>query len=350
MENEKDTHNKRFYQSFPLFLKGSAIVGAIYAFYYIYAVSEFSFVQGVDNSSKTKDTLTIAFLHDDERMQYFASPLPKEVKDICNSPSIVREYIVEKEEQPDGMEKIKTTGSRQSSSLEVEPPDIDILAALEKVGAKIVKDETSKFLAVYSTKISIDGLYSLYAIPESNQKKWQLSIRNKCIRVLRVFNEENELKVGTEIVFNIEYAKSTDAIRITPILVTIDNAAAKSISPFVTMDIKLETNWLVESDYEDSITNLRKETSMSFGRLPIGEPLSLVDHNELKNYMQTIIAIKLVNTSSWMSAPHFRKSQIDDCIEKRKECEFVVGDISFNLLETGEGAKLISDISSMINE
>jgi hypothetical protein len=348
MGSEHVAYRKWIAKVWSPFLKTGLALAFIYMFYFIYSISGFSFIQGVDNSSKTEGSITLAVLHGDVDTQDYIAALSDELNEVCNVPLVVREYDVFKEDPSDKIEEIVVVGSR-GSAVSGELLEIDVIAALKKVGAKIVANETSAFLATYSTKISIDGFYHLTPIPKTDNKKWQISIKERCIRVLRFFEQEGELIIAADLVFKFEYSHAVDALRLDLIFFNIDFAAAKSLSHAINMDIKLSSNWI--ADYDNATANFKSETLLPLGKLSLGQNMSTaLGGNTHKSLHHFLISKNILNASSWTPAPPFDIYSVRACIRERKECQFIAGDIAFTFIETGDGAELVSDMSKMIIE
>jgi hypothetical protein len=350
MGSENVTYRKWITNLWLPFLKTGLALASIYMFYFIYSISGFSFIQGVDNSSKTEGSITLAVLHGDVETQDYIAGLSDELNGVCNAPLVVREYDVIKKDPSDKIEEIVVVGSR-GSAVSGELLEIDVIAALKKVGAKIIENETSKFLATYSTKISIDGFYHLTPIPKTDNKKWQISIKERCIRVLRFFELEGELTIAADLVFKFEYSHAIDAIRLDLIFFNINYTAAKSLSHAINMDIKLSSNWITDADYGEATAKLKSETLLSLGKLPLGQDMSTaLGGSKDKSLNHFLISKHILNASSWTPAPPFDIHSVRACIRERKECHFIAGDIAFTFIETGDGADLVSDMSKMIIE
>jgi len=350
MGSENVTYRKWITNLWLPFLKTGLALACIFMFYFIYSISGLSFIQGVDNSSKTEGSITLAVFHGDVETQDYIAALSDELNEVCNLPLVVREYDVFKEDPSDEIEEIVVVGSR-GSAVSGELLEIDVIAALKKVGAKIVANETSAFLATYSTKISIDGFYHLTPIPKTDNKKWQISIKERCIRVLRFFEQEGELTIAADVVFKFEYSHSIDAIKLDLIFLNINFAAAKSLSHAINMDIKLSSNWIADADadYDDATANFKNETLLSLGKLPLGQDMSTaLGENTEKSLKYFLISKHILNASSWIPAPPFDIYRVRACIRERKECQLIAGDIAFTFIETGDGAYPVTDISKMI--
>ena len=350
MGSEHVTYRKWIAKVWLPFLKTGLALAFIYMFYFIYSISGFSFIQGVDNSSKTEGSITLAVLHGDVDTQGYIAALSDELNEVCNTPLVVREYDVFKEDPADEIEEIVVVGTR-NAAVSGELLEIDVIAALKKVGAKIIANETSAFLATYSTKISIDGFYHLTPVPKTDNKKWQISIQERCIRVLRFFEQEGELTIAADVVFKFEYSHAIDALRLDVIFFNIDFAAAKSLSHAINMDIKLSSNWIVDADYDDAIATLKSDTLLSLGTLPLAQDMSTaLGGNTHKSLHHFLISKHILNASSWTPAPPFDIHSVRACIRQRKECHFIAGDIAFTFIETGDGSERVPDISKMIIE
>lgn len=350
MGSEHVTYRKWIAKVWLPFLKTGLALAFIYMFYFIYSISGFSFIQGVDNSSKTEGSITLAVLHGDVDTQGYIAALSDELNEVCNTPLVVREYDVFKEDPSDEIEEIVVVGTR-NAAVSGELLEIDVIAALKKVGAKIIANETSAFLATYSTKISIDGFYHLTPVPKKDNKKWQISIQERCIRVLRFFEQEGELTIAADVVFKFEYSHAIDALRLDVIFFNIDFAAAKSLSHAINMDIKLSSNWIVDADYDDAIATLKSDTLLSLGTLPLAQDMSTaLGGNTHKSLHHFLISKHILNASSWTPAPPFDIHSVRACIRQRKECHFIAGDIAFTFIETGDGSERVPDISKMIIE
>lgn len=347
-DDEKKEKNSILANWLP-FIKGALGMASVYVLYFLYTISGFSFVQGVEHSGKSNGAFSLAFFYGSENNKFYSTyQLPKKIKEHCDNSLIVKEYAVKKGVDEDKLEKIVVVGAR-SSAEGIGFSEMDILEKLKDISTKVVEIEKSKFLSKYSGKSVVNGFYHLAPAENNEENSWNLSIPSRCIRFLRFFEDDDSLKSGLDITFDLIYSESVDAFRLNPIYINIENAAAKSLSDFVEIDIKLKLSWVAQSSYEDETYLIKANSSLSLGYLPIGQPIDNLNSEADSVISDKLMRLKLSNVSSWVQAPPVEFDSIEECIKENTECNFVVGDIAFEVYETGDGAKVMQHISDIIS-
>ncbi|MDO6620292.1 hypothetical protein [Shewanella sp. 6_MG-2023] len=335
--------------------KMSVIVIVIYTMYYIYTVSGFSFIKGVENSFKKNNSVTIASTLDSPITEMLDT-LPKDILSTCSTPLTVDTYTVdiieESNKDTNGeVERIAVTGSSISrSSLEL-PPETNVTKALLDVTSKVLDKEAAEFIGEYGAKVAIDGLYSLRKIPHTNNKKWQLILSHNCIRVTRLFNEVDNIELGSDIIFQIQLSKTRSHFRLSPIYINIKNSYAKSLTQSVSLSGLTTMQWVSTLDYFDHEPVLTENhDEFTFENLILGQKTFLNKTPPNKISMSYLHSVKLDKASTWFPAPGYNHDDIKECIKNSLECDFLTANLTFNLTEKGSGTNKISDVISLMTK
>lgn len=309
----------------------------LYFTYWIYSISGFSFIQGVDNSNKSYRSNVLTSIVNLDAPSFDSKALPNEILANCSKELVLQEFYLKEREPTEktgfDIERISVVGSR--SSTEEYYPDTDVLAALKKISTKVIKKEQSAFIGEYDAKLQLDGLFVLAPKPGANSKVWQLKVDNQCLRVSRYYQDAGTLILAADYIFELQFSRVANVLKIAPIYLNVSNAFAKSTHDLIDVNVEVNAQWLSDSDNE--IKDISVTDKILFRNVTLGESLPvLLSRKESQP-----------NLANWIIAPIYELND-KECITIGKPCYYVAANLHFKFTEFGQGSEALDDIKAFI--